>query len=137
MLRCFLYFCLKFQSMKKSLILLAGLAIAFVACHRNPTDSLIGTWTVEKVNVQFDERRSTPELVKQMGEMERQNVITISKDSVLTFKGLDSDWQGSVSLKGGHKLYCDDREIGTWNEGQIVMSSDSPIGEVVVTYRKK
>ena len=123
--------------MKKSLIFLAGLAIAFVACHRKPADSLIGTWTVEKVNVQFDERRSTPELVKQMGEMERQNVITISKDSVLTFKGLDSDWQGSVSLKNGHKLYCDDREIGTWNEGQIVTSSDSPIGEVVVTYRKK
>ena len=123
--------------MKKSLILLAGLAIVFVACHRKPADSLIGTWTVEKVNVQFDERRSTPELVKQMGEMERQNVITISKDSVLTFKGLDSDWQGSVSLKNGHKLYCDDREIGTWNEGQIVTSSDSPIGEVVVTYRKK
>lgn len=137
MLRCFLYFCPKFQSMKKSLILLAGLAIAFVACHRNPTDSLIGTWTVEKVNVQFDERRSTPELVKQMGEMERQNVITISKDSVLTFKGLDSDWQGNVSLKSGHKLYCDDHEIGTWSEGQIVTSSDSPIGEVVVTYRKK
>jgi hypothetical protein len=123
--------------MKKSLILLAGLAIAFVACHRNPTDSLIGTWTVEKVNVQFDERRSTPELVKQMGEMERQNVITISKDSVLTFKALDSDWQGNVCLKSSHKLYCDDREIGTWSEGQIVTSSDSPIGEVVVTYRKK
>lgn len=123
--------------MKKSLIFLAGLAIAFVACHRKPADSLIGTWTVEKVNVQFDERRSTPELVKQMGEMERQNVITISKDSVLTFKGLDSDWQGSVSLKNGHKLYCDGRELGTWSEGQIVTSSDSPIGEVVVTYRKK
>lgn len=123
--------------MKKSLIFLAGLAIACVACHRKPADSLIGTWIVEKVNVQFDERRSTPELVKQMGEMERQNVITISKDSVLTFKGLDSEWQSSVSLKGGHKLYCDNHEIGTWSEGQIVTSSDSPIGEVVVTYRKK
>lgn len=123
--------------MKKSLFFLAGFIVAFAACHQKPTESLIGTWTVDKVNVQFDEQRTTPEIVKQIGEIEKQNVFTISPDSTLIFKGLDSDWEGSVSLKGGHKLYCDDREIGTWNEGQIVMSTKTPIGEVVVTYRKK
>ena len=131
------YFCLKFQSMKKRLLLLAGLAVALVACHRNPTDSLIGTWTVDKVNVQFDERHSTPELVKQMGEMERQNVITISKDSVLTFKGLEESHQGRVSLKSDGILIFGNAVFGQWKEGQIVTRTDSPIGEVVVKYRKK
>ena len=122
--------------MKKRLLLLAGLAVALVACHRNPTDSLIGTWTVDKVNVQFDERHSTPELVKQMGEMERQNVITITKDSVLTFKGLDENFQGRINLKSDGTLLFDGAVFGQWKTGQIVTSVDTPIGEVVVTYKK-
>ena len=123
--------------MKKSLIFLAGLAVAFAACYRNPTDSLIGTWTVDKVNVQFDERHSTPELVKQMGEMERQNVITISKDSILTFKGLEENYQGRVSLQNERTLLFEGAVFGQWKAGQIVTRTDSPIGEVVVKYRKK
>ena len=123
--------------MKKSLIFLTGLAIAFVACHRKPADSLIGTWTVEKVNVQFDERRSTPELVKQMGEMERQNVITINPDSTLIFKGLEENYQGRISLKGDGTLLRDGTAFGIWKDGEIVTRTDSPIGEMVVIYRKK
>ena len=123
--------------MKKSLILLAGLAIAFVACHRNPTDSLIGTWTVEKVNVQFDERRSTPELVKQMGEMEKQNVITINPDSTLIFKGLEESYQGRINLKGDGTLLRDGTAFGIWKDGEIVTRTDSPIGEILVTYKKE
>lgn len=120
--------------MKKSLLFLAGLSFALTACHRS--DSLIGTWTVDKVNVQFDERRSTPELVKQMGEMERQNVITISIDSTLTFRGLDKTSEGRLSLKCDGTLLFDGAVFGQWKEGQIVTSVDTPIGEVVVTYKK-
>ena len=122
--------------MKKRLLLLAGLAVALIACHCNPTDSLIGTWTVDKVNVQFDERRSTPELVKQMSEMERQNVITISKDSTLTFKGLEEEIQGRIKLENNGTLLFDSVVFGIWKEGQIITRTDSPIGEIVVTYKK-
>ena len=122
--------------MKKSLFLLAGLAVAFAACHCNPTDSLIGTWTVDKVNVQFDEQRSTPELVKQMGEMEKQNVILISKDSTLTFKALDSSTQGKLKLNADGTLFLNGTNFGQWKEGQIVTRTNSPIGEVVVIYKK-
>lgn len=121
--------------MKKSLLLLAGLAFVLIACHRS--DSLIGTWTVDRVNVQFDERHNTPELVKQIGEMEKQNVITISKDSTLTFKGLEETSQGKFSLKSDGTLLFDGAVFGQWKEGQIVTSVDTPIGEVVVTYKKK
>lgn len=122
--------------MKNRFHFLLALGFLLTTCRNNATDSLIGTWTVDKVNVQFDEQRTTPELVKQIGEMEKHNIITISKDSILTFKGLDFDWESRLSLKGNHTLYCDDREFGTWDEGRIVTLIDSPIGEVVVTYRK-
>lgn len=125
--------------MKKHFFLLAGFALALNACHHNndSADSLIGTWTVEKVNVQFDEHRSNPELVKQFGEMEKQNVITIKSDSTMTFKGLDEEKQGRISLKGNGTLQLEGKDFGTWKNGQIVTRTQSQIGEIVVTYRKK
>jgi len=122
--------------MKKGFLFLLCLISAFCACDRQK-DSLIGTWTVDKVNVQFDEQRSTPELVKQMGEMERQNVIVISNDSVLTFKGLEENFQSRISLSGDGTLLRDGVAFGVWKDGEIVTRTDSPIGEIVVSYRKK
>ena len=123
--------------MKNRFRFLLAFSLFLVACLHNPTESLIGTWTVDKVNVQFDERRSTPELVKQMGEMERQNVIVISNDSVLTFKGLEENYQSRVSLNDDGILLRDGVAFGVWKDGEIVTRTDSPIGEIVVYYHKK
>lgn len=122
--------------MKKLIPFLLGMTLLLASCT-NHSDSLIGDWVVEKVNVQFDENRSTPELVKQIGEMEKQNAFSINADSLLVFKGLDETWQEQVKLKNGDKLYCGDDLFGTWRENMIVTRILSPIGEIVVTYRKK
>ena len=122
--------------MKKGFLFLIGLITTFCSCHRQQ-DSLIGSWTVDEVNVQFDEKRSTPELVKQIGEMERQNSFSISSDSILAFKGLDTEWQGRINLKSDGTLMCNGTSFGSWKEERIVTRTGSPLGEVVVTYRKK
>ena len=121
--------------MKKNILPLLALALALGSCT-SETDSLIGTWTVSKVNVQFDEQRNTPELVKQVGEMEKQNVISISKDSTLVFKGLEEEWQGRASLKND-TLLLEGTAFGIWKNGVIVTRTDSPLGEVIVTYKKE
>ena len=121
--------------MKHYLFLLMTLTAALFGCNRHQ-DSLIGTWTVDKVNVQFDERRNTPELVKQVGEMERQNTIVISPDSLLVFKSLEGETQGRVSLSKDGTLTFNGTCFGLWKEGSIVTRTDSPLGEIVVTYRK-
>lgn len=122
--------------MKKPILLLLGLFATLFGCNRNQ-DTLIGTWTVDKVTVQFDERQSTPELVRQIGEMEKGNVVSIGSDSTLVFKGLDTEWQGRISLNNDGTLMCNGTSFGTWKDGQIVTQTDSPLGEVVVVYRKK
>lgn len=122
--------------MKNRYFLLLALAGMLSACHPK-ADPLIGTWTVSKVNVQFDEQRSTPELVKQVGEMEKQNVITISNDSTLTFKGLEEEWQGRISLRSDGTILHEGIIFGIWKNGEIVTSNGSPLGEVVVTYKKE
>ena len=121
--------------MKKSFLVFIAFAAMLSACTPK-ADPLFGTWSVSKVNVQFDEQRNTPELVKQIGEMEKQSIISISNDSTLTFKGLDEEWQGRISLKND-TLLLKGTAFGVWKNGEIVTRTDSPLGEVVVTYRKK
>ena len=122
--------------MKKQILFLLGTFLALYAC-RNDSPSLIGTWTVDKVNVQFDERRSTPELVKQIGEMEKQNTIVIGPDSLLTFNNLEGETQGRMRLSKDGTMTCDGTVFGLWEEGRIVTRTNSPLGEILVTYRKK
>lgn len=122
--------------MKKNIPLLFGLALLLSSCIET-TNSIIGDWVADKVKVQFDENRSTPELVKQIGEMEKQNSISISADSILVFKSLDSEVRGRLSLSEGVLMLVDGTPFGEWNEGQIITRTDSPLGEIVVWYKKR
>ena len=125
-----------YNVMKNHLLLIAALAFVLGAC-RQKADSLIGTWTVDKVNVHFDEQRSTPELVKQIGEMEKQNTITINNDSILVFKGLEITLEGRLDLKNNGTMLVDGVVLGQWEDGHIITRSGSPLGEVIITYKKE
>ena len=123
--------------MKKHFFFIFGLAVALCSCHHSGSESLIGTWVVDKVNVAFDERNSTPELVKQVGEMEKQNTLTITDDSLLVFQSMDSSLRGQLKIIGTDSLTCDGQLVGVWKSGNIIATTTSPLGEIVVTYRKK
>lgn len=121
--------------MKTPFLFLLSLVALLCACQSN-TDTLIGTWEAEKVNVHFDEQRSTPEVVKQIGEMERQNRFTISKDSILVFNSLEMETTGRISSDKQGRLFLDGAPFGQWKDGQIVTTTASPIGDIVVVYKK-
>lgn len=121
--------------MKTPFLFLLSLAFSLCACHPK-TDSLFGQWKADKVNVQFDEQRSTPEVVKQIGEMERQNRFTISKDSILVFNSLEMETTGRISSDKQGRLFLDGAPFGQWKDGQIVTTTASPIGDIVVVYKK-
>ena len=122
--------------MKKTFLLFSGLIFSLFACTEKQ-DSLIGNWKADKVNVQFDESRSTPELVKQIGEMEKQNHISIDADSLLVFSSLDGSFQGQLTLDETGTLYCNGNVFGQWKNGEIVTKTPSPLGEITVKYRKE
>ncbi len=121
--------------MKKQLFFFFGLAFLLCSCSPKP-DTLIGHWSAQKVNVQFDETRTTPELVKQIGEMEKRNSFSITEDSILVFKSLHEETQGRVTADAEGNLFLDGVLFGRWDKGQIVTATPSPMGEIVVTYRK-
>ena len=87
--------------------------------------------------MQFDENRTTPELVKQIGEMEKQNRFIISNDSVLVFNNLEMEMRGRITADKQGNLYLDGVSFGRWKDGEIVTRTPSPLGEIVVTYRKE
>jgi len=121
--------------MKKPFLFLLGLAFALCACHQK-TDSLIGKWEADKVNVHFDESRNTPEMVKQIGEREKHNYFTIDKDSVLVFNSLEMEMIGRVTTDKQGNLFLEDAPFGQWKNGEIVTKTTSPLGDIVVVYRK-
>ena len=122
--------------MKKHLIPFFALGLMLGACEPMP-NSLIGTWRVDKVNVRFDENRVTPELVKQIGEMERGNALSISADSILVFKGADETLKGKLSLTGDSTMLVDGKVFGVWEKDRIITNTTSPLGEVVIYYNKE
>jgi len=122
--------------MKKTFLVFLGLILLLSACTEKQ-DSLIGDWKADKVNVQFDESRSTPELVKQIGEMEKLNRISISADSILVFSSLDNNFEGRLTLDESGTLYCNGNVFGQWKNGEIVTKTPSPLGEITVKYQKE
>ena len=114
--------------------MLVMLILLFSSCHRND-DPLFGRWVVEKVNVEFDENKSTPEMVRQYGEIERDNLLEISNDSLLTFATGGDTLCGRCSLRG-ESLYCDGSFFGLFKDGVITTEALTPLGKVRVSYKK-
>ena len=121
--------------MKKGFLFTLCFAFFLCSCN-NDTTSLIGSWVVDKVNVAFDEHKNTPEMVKQIGEMEKKNTLLITADSLLTITSNGTTTSGHIRLSENGTLFYNGTYFGQWEEEKIVTSVDTPIGEVIVTYKK-
>ena len=111
------------------------LLVLVSSCHRDK-DPFIGRWTVEKVNVEFKEDGVTPEMVRQYGELEKDNLLEIGKDSVLTLISGGDTLQGRCSLQGG-QLLLEGNPLGRYEHGRIETETVTPLGTVKVIYSKR
>ena len=115
--------------------LLIGLALLLLAACTPKEDPFFGRWTVDKVNVDFNEEGATPEMVRQYGAMEKDNIVLITPDSLLMFV-MDGDTvQCRCSLRDG-QILCDGDPWGTFEDGVIKTETSTPIGQVKVSYKK-
>ncbi len=116
-------------------VLLIGWALLLLASCNPKEDAFIGRWTVDKVNVEFDEQWATPEMVRQVGAMEKNNVVVISADSLLVFVNEGDTMQYHCTLRG-NQILCDGEPWGTFEKGSIKTETSSPMGSVKVSYKK-
>ena len=105
-----------------------------ISCNSH-SDPLVGRWIVEKVNVEFDESKATPEMVRQFGEMEKGNVIEISKDHELLFI-TDGDTLRAKCVQEEDQLLCDGKAFGSLKDNKLITEEVTPLGKVIVYYRK-
>lgn len=112
------------------------LAILFIciACQRNDA-TLIGTWKAEKVAVDFDERYSTPEIVKQIGTLEKENFIIFSADSMLNIVNQGDTIKGNFSVRET-RIMLNGKPFGTLAENSITTIETTPFGNITITYQK-
>ena len=110
------------------------IVLLMICCHRN-SDPLFGRWSVEKVNVEFDEHIATPEMIRQYGEMEKNNIIEITQDSTLIFISEGDTLKGRCSIIGSQLLW-DGKPLGHYGSGRIQTESSTPMGKIIVTYSR-
>ena len=120
--------------MGKTIYVIFTLLLICIGCQRN-TDTLMGNWKAEKVEVDFDERLSTPEIVKQTGIIEKENVLIIAADSTLTFISQDDTIKGNFSVKGA-QILLNGKAFGLITENGIVTKEDTPFGNITIEYQK-
>jgi hypothetical protein len=126
-------------------LMLSAMVIIMVSCGSGTGKKLIGTWKVSDVQTDFDETKVTPEMLRQVVDMQKQTYFRILNDSALViisnkntheakwtfdnktqtityfFKGMES--RGNV--------------LGTYTEGNIVNQSKTALGNMTVTYSKE
>ena len=119
--------------MRKGFVI--GSMLLVLASCAPKDDPFFGHWTVDKVNVDFDADWATPEMVRQFGSMEKDNVIMINNDSVLTLVMDGDTMQGRCSLQGT-RIMVDGEPWGRFEEGMIKTETSTPMGYVKTSYKK-
>ena len=114
---------------------LIGVALVLLCACGHTDDPFIGRWTVDKVNVEFDEEWATPEMVRQVGAMEKNNVVVITADSSLMLVNEGDTARYRCSLRG-NQILCNGEPWGWFADGAIKTETSSPMGGVKVLYKK-
>ncbi len=125
------------------ILLISGL-VAIVSCSTKKGPDLTGIWKVADVKVEFNEQSSTPEMLRQVAEREKQTILEIQNDSVMsiiagntTYKAfwvLDQE-SGIINYRF-EDMGARMTELGKLIDGTIVAESETAMGKIIVTYQK-
>lgn len=125
-------------------LFLIGTILFFSACKSSSEKKMVGTWTVKTVEVDFDEMKSTPEMVNQVIEKENRMKLQFVNDSILLINDDNASHRTIWSLNpnGGIFYRFEDSPqfnlLGTYNteENSITTNSSTPLGTISVMYKK-
>lgn len=112
------------------------------SCSSTPESKLVGTWKVTDVQIDFDEQKTDPATVNQVAEREKKTILKFTSDSTLSIIDnhnthrakwlLDENGVISYNFENDPLLH----ELGTYLDGAITITSDTPLGEIVTVFEK-
>jgi hypothetical protein len=140
---------LKISNMKNHpifrLILILFLISGIYACSSDPTDKLIGTWRAVDVDAVFDEQLATPEMLKQVIQVEKQLFFKILNDSMMHIHTMDQTlkayWffdeeSGRIDYRFAEAA-SPLSELGVYKDDAITTESQTALGKLTITYQKE
>ncbi|MBC8321042.1 MAG: hypothetical protein H8E34_09995 [Bacteroidetes bacterium] len=125
--------------------LMLALAIIITSCGGSTESKLVGTWKAQKVETDFDEKFTTPEMLRQVVEMQKETYFRVIDDSTLIIISPGNTHQTKWKLnpedqtiayffKGSPTL---SNKLGTLISGKIVSESKTPLGIITIYYEKE
>ena len=120
------------------------LGVIILASCSTKNNKLEGVWKVDDVKTEFDETRTTPQMLQQVADLQKQTHFKLLKDSVLVIisnnNTLEAVWMFdkkndiiSFHFKGDTALH----QLGVYKEPYIVSKTNTMLGDITVTYAKE
>lgn len=133
--------------MKRSLLVIAAftLLMLVVSCGKSPEKKLIGTWKVGDVQTEFNETEVTPEMLRQVVEMQKQTHFRIINDSTMVIISNNNTHEAYWELNSDDNaityyfrgMETTSNKLGVVEGNQIVNTSNTPLGVITIYYEKE
>ncbi len=116
--------------------------ILFAGCsgHKN---ELVGEWKVSDVKTDFDETRTTPQMLQQVVEIEKQNRLKFLDDSSLLIIIKGNTYEALWKMGNDHVIHyhfkndSTTHKLGVYSKPYIIAKSNTKIGAMTTTYEKE
>jgi hypothetical protein len=131
--------------MRKIWIVVTGVALVWLASCSSPESKLIGTWKVSDVETNFDEQSVSPEMLKQVIDMQKQTYFRIINDSTMAIITNDNTHEAkwilnpddntiSFFFKG---METTPNKLGKFSDSKIISETSTPLGKMIIYYGKE
>jgi len=126
-------------------LLLFTASLFFSACNSTPESKIIGTWKAQKVETDFDAKKTTPEMISQVVDMQKQMYFRMINDSVMTIVSKNDTHEAKWKFDketGYVSYYFNGMQgipsiLGIFEDGKIVSESKTPLGKITIYYEKE
>lgn len=125
--------------------LVASTLSFFISCSGSSESRFVGTWKAQKVETDFNETRTTPEMIAQVVEMQKQTYFRMVNDSVMSIISKNNTHEAKWKYDKENKTisyYFSNMKgvpniLGRYEDGKIVAESNVPIGKITIYYEKE
>jgi hypothetical protein len=124
-------------------LFLFGLFFLIVSCG-STENKLIGIWKVDNVKTEFDENKTTPQMLQQVVEIQKQMHFKIQDDSLMIIITNNNTYEAVWSFDKSRQIinfhFKGDtavHKLGDYIEPYIVSKSTTPLGVITTTYSKE
>ncbi len=117
--------------------------VLFVSCS-STENKLTGVWKVQDVKTDFNENQTSPQMLQQIVEIQKQTHFKIKNDSLMVIisnnKTYEAVWSFDKStqvISYHFKGDTDIHKLGTFVDANIVSESKTQLGTITTVYAKE